>query len=172
MKKGKITIIILSILLTISVIGNVVLIISGNNTNKELKEEVEEYNPDFKYIGKWEYGYSNEETFILSNGSLVKGLDSSSSILEIDDKLNVTMTKTTRRDCLNTDGSQVLTNIDKEIYKGEVRDSVIIFKEKLDNDGNKEEIRETHNIVLYSDDTLGYYRGIADELKPLLFIKR
>ena len=179
MKKGKITIIILSILLTISVIGNIALIIMVNtNDNVEIKEETkekpkeEEYNFDSKYVGKWEYGYSSEESFILSNGSSAKGLDSYSSILEIDNNLNVTMTKETRSDCLNADGSQVLTVINKEIYKGEVRDSVIIFKEKLDNDATKEEIRETHNIVLYSDDTLGYYRGIADEFKPLLFIKR
>lgn len=169
MKKGKIAIIILSILLTISVIGNIALIISVNSTNKETKEDIVESNPDIKYVGKWEYSYSSEESFILSNGSSAKGLDSYSSILEIDNNLNVTMTKETRRDCLNTDGSQILTVINKEIYKGEVSNGTIIFKEKIENDGAKKEIREIHNMILYSDDTLVCNSGSYNELT---YIKR
>lgn len=177
MKKGKIAIIILSILLTISVIGNIASIIMVNTTDKvEIKEatkektkEKVEYNSDSKYVGKWEYGYSSEESFILSNGSSAKGLDSYSSILEIDNNLNVTMTKETRSDCLNADGSQVLTVINKEIYKGEVSNGTIIFKEKIENDGAKKEIREIHDMILYSDDTLVCNSGSYNELT---YIKR
>ena len=69
----------------------------------------------------------------------------------------------------NADGSQVLNVINKEIYKGEVSNGTIIFKEKIENDGANKEIREIHDMILYSDDTLVCNSGSYNEIT---YIKR
>lgn len=167
MKKGKITIIILSILLTISVIGNMVLIIDKKNM-----DELEEYNPDLQYVGKWEYSISNKTNYAGGDEGSYIETRSFDKVIEIDDKLNITMTETeTVRKNFPGSSPKDTTTIEEIVYKGEVKDGLIIFKEKIDENGTKEVTRIIRYIVLYSDDTLAFHKDNSDN-HPVMFIKK